>query len=270
MMTRITLPALPLAPALAIAALLGAAVPAHAQAPAKKPSILVIFGDDIGISQVSACTMGLMGYRTPNIDRIANEGALFTAALPDAGRLVMCEGDRQLDVDTSPRGRPRPGTAAPDSRAAARHRDRRQRPAPRAARQAPRILTSLTHAARGQPPAADLRLAPEDVGPPRRHFRDADPRLRWPRRCRTHRGPRPSQDRRPAILGLHTGLGLHGILGRHARLGSHRSLLCGSTRHHGQQYRDGEKRTPTPPAPDHDSSFCQLAAVRQVSRTSPR
>jgi arylsulfatase len=43
-----------------------------------KPNILVIFGDDIGIPQVSAYTMGLMGYRTPNIDRIAHEGAIFT------------------------------------------------------------------------------------------------------------------------------------------------------------------------------------------------
>ncbi len=44
----------------------------------KKPNILVIFGDDIGIPQISAYTMGLMGYRTPNIDRIAREGAIFT------------------------------------------------------------------------------------------------------------------------------------------------------------------------------------------------
>jgi len=44
----------------------------------KKPNILVIMGDDIGIPQVSAYTRGLMGYQTPNIDRIANEGALFT------------------------------------------------------------------------------------------------------------------------------------------------------------------------------------------------
>ena len=44
----------------------------------KKPNILVIFGDDIGIPQVSAYTQGLMGYRTPNIDRIAKEGAIFT------------------------------------------------------------------------------------------------------------------------------------------------------------------------------------------------
>jgi arylsulfatase len=44
----------------------------------RKPNVLVIFGDDIGIPQVSAYTRGLMGYQTPNIDRIANEGALFT------------------------------------------------------------------------------------------------------------------------------------------------------------------------------------------------
>ncbi len=44
----------------------------------KKPNILVIFGDDIGQSNVSAYTHGLMGYRTPNIDRIAKEGMMFT------------------------------------------------------------------------------------------------------------------------------------------------------------------------------------------------
>ncbi len=43
-----------------------------------KPNILVIWGDDIGQSNISAFTKGLMGYRTPNIDRIANEGMLFT------------------------------------------------------------------------------------------------------------------------------------------------------------------------------------------------
>ncbi len=44
----------------------------------EKPNILVIWGDDIGQSNISAYTMGLMGYRTPNIDRIANEGMIFT------------------------------------------------------------------------------------------------------------------------------------------------------------------------------------------------
>jgi len=43
-----------------------------------KPNILVIWGDDIGRSNISAYTMGMMGYQTPNIDRIAKEGILFT------------------------------------------------------------------------------------------------------------------------------------------------------------------------------------------------
>ncbi|MBM68902.1 MAG: arylsulfatase [Haliea sp.] len=45
---------------------------------ADKPNILVIWGDDVGQSNISAYTRGLMGYTTPNIDRIANEGMLFT------------------------------------------------------------------------------------------------------------------------------------------------------------------------------------------------
>jgi arylsulfatase A-like enzyme len=44
----------------------------------KKPNILIIWGDDIGWSNVSAYNLGIMGYRTPNIDRIAQEGTLFT------------------------------------------------------------------------------------------------------------------------------------------------------------------------------------------------
>jgi len=44
----------------------------------QRPNILVIFGDDIGQSNISAYTHGLMGYRTPNIDRIAREGMMFT------------------------------------------------------------------------------------------------------------------------------------------------------------------------------------------------
>ncbi len=44
----------------------------------KKPNILVIFGDDVGQSNISTYTHGLVGYRTPNIDRIAREGMFFT------------------------------------------------------------------------------------------------------------------------------------------------------------------------------------------------
>ena len=43
-----------------------------------KPSILVIWGDDIGITNLSCYSDGLMGYRTPNIDRLADEGMRFT------------------------------------------------------------------------------------------------------------------------------------------------------------------------------------------------
>jgi arylsulfatase len=45
---------------------------------AEKPNILVIWGDDIGVSNISAYTFGLVGYKTPNIDRIAREGMMFT------------------------------------------------------------------------------------------------------------------------------------------------------------------------------------------------
>ena len=51
--------------------------PASAQAQAK-PNILIIMGDDIGYWNISAYNHGMMGYHTPNIDRIANEGAIFT------------------------------------------------------------------------------------------------------------------------------------------------------------------------------------------------
>src|SRR6187397_3128999 len=46
--------------------------------PDGKPNILVIWGDDIGITNLSCYSSGLMGYRTPNIDRIADEGMRFT------------------------------------------------------------------------------------------------------------------------------------------------------------------------------------------------
>ena len=46
--------------------------------PDSKPNILVIWGDDIGITNLSCYSDGLMGYRTPNIDRIADEGMRFT------------------------------------------------------------------------------------------------------------------------------------------------------------------------------------------------
>ena len=64
-----------LALAAAIAAL-GAGAAAAQEA--DKPNILVIWGDDIGQFNTSAYNRGMMGYQTPNIDRVASEGALFT------------------------------------------------------------------------------------------------------------------------------------------------------------------------------------------------
>lgn len=42
--------------------------------PENKPNILIIWGDDIGWYNISAYNLGVMGYRTPNIDRVAREG----------------------------------------------------------------------------------------------------------------------------------------------------------------------------------------------------
>jgi arylsulfatase len=62
----------------------------------KKPNILVIWGDDIGTTNLSIYTKGLMGYRTPNIDRIAEEGMLFTDSYAEqsctAGRSAFITG----------------------------------------------------------------------------------------------------------------------------------------------------------------------------------
>jgi arylsulfatase A-like enzyme len=82
MTPKLTLPTATAVPAL-VALLLAA--PLHAQSPppstpsaGDKPNILVVWGDDIGQSNISAYTHGLVGYRTPNIDRIADEGVTFT------------------------------------------------------------------------------------------------------------------------------------------------------------------------------------------------
>lgn len=70
--------------AIAASTLIGQGTPAQAQMPApapgagQKPNILVIMGDDIGWFNASIYHRGIMGYRTPNIDRIGNEGAMFT------------------------------------------------------------------------------------------------------------------------------------------------------------------------------------------------
>ena len=53
----------------------------------KKPNILILWGDDIGIWNISHFSRGMMGYQTPNIDRIAQEGATASRAARPAARV---------------------------------------------------------------------------------------------------------------------------------------------------------------------------------------
>jgi arylsulfatase len=85
--------------------------PAHAQEQAAaKPNILVIFGDDVGQTNLSTYSFGLMGYRTPNIDRIANEGMKFTDYYAEqsctAGRSTFITGQSTLRTGLSKVGLP--------------------------------------------------------------------------------------------------------------------------------------------------------------------
>src|SRR5262249_30634683 len=69
-----------LAASVAVTALFSLVSPALAQTQPQpqRPNIVIIWGDDIGQSDVSAYSRGLMGFKTPNIDRIAKEGVMFT------------------------------------------------------------------------------------------------------------------------------------------------------------------------------------------------
>jgi len=87
---------------------------AHAQSPApsstKKPNILVIWGDDIGIANISAYSSGLMGYETPNIDRIGKEGIRFLQYYGEqsctAGRSAFLTGQHIIRTGLSKVGFP--------------------------------------------------------------------------------------------------------------------------------------------------------------------
>lgn len=85
-------------------------VVAQAKDTGKKPNILVIFGDDIGQTNVSAYSNGLMGYRTPNIDRLAKEGMLFTDYYAEqsctAGRSTFLTGQCSFRTGLSKVGLP--------------------------------------------------------------------------------------------------------------------------------------------------------------------
>ncbi|MCX2982865.1 arylsulfatase [Halieaceae bacterium IMCC14734] len=77
---------------------------------ADRPNVLIIWGDDIGISNISAYSDGMMGYRTPNIDRIADEGVRFTDYYGDqsctAGRSTFITGQAGLRTGLTKVGLP--------------------------------------------------------------------------------------------------------------------------------------------------------------------
>src|SRR6516225_1272922 len=90
----------------------------HSGVASKKPNILVIWGDDIGYSNISAYNLGLMGYHTPNIDRIAKEGALFTDAYAQqsctAGRSSFILGEHPFRTGLLTVGMPGSPQGIPD------------------------------------------------------------------------------------------------------------------------------------------------------------
>jgi arylsulfatase len=101
--------ALALAGTVLMSTISASALPAFAQ-DAAKPNILVIFGDDIGQTNISAYSFGVVGYKTPNIDRIARDGMMFTDYYAEnsctAGRSTFITGQTVLRTGMSKVGVP--------------------------------------------------------------------------------------------------------------------------------------------------------------------
>ena len=93
-----------------VAALVACAAPVQAQPKAKPPNILIIFPDDVGWQNISTYGKGVMGYTTPNIDRIGREGVVFTDhyAQPSctAGRASLITGQYPIRSGMTTVGRP--------------------------------------------------------------------------------------------------------------------------------------------------------------------
>ncbi|BDD04928.1 arylsulfatase [Aureibacter tunicatorum] len=106
------------------AALVGVTLPSQAEKQETKkdkkdkPNILVIWGDDIGVHNISAYNHGIMGYQTPNIDRLANEGAMFTdyyaQQTSTAGRSSFITGEHPFRTGTLTIGMPGSPHGIPD------------------------------------------------------------------------------------------------------------------------------------------------------------
>jgi len=88
----------------------GSLLAASSFAATDKPNIVIIWGDDVGQSNISTYSKGMMGYRTPNIDRIANEGITFTDYYAEqsctAGRSAFITGQSVFRTGLSKVGMP--------------------------------------------------------------------------------------------------------------------------------------------------------------------
>ena len=209
-----------LAAAALVCAVMIAASPAAAAD--KKPNIFIIWGDDIGQSNISAYSHGVMGYKTPNIDRVAKEGMMFTDYLCGAElhrRPGVVHHRPARPAHRHDQGRPagcdaRPAEGRPDDRRVAqaarlRHRPVRQEP-PRRPQRVPahrprvrRVLRQpLPPERRGRAGTAGLPEGsgvPGEVRPARRdglqgHGQgrpDRGPALRQGRQA-DHQGHRPA------------------------------------------------------------------------------
>jgi arylsulfatase len=97
-------------PQLAASAFVAALALTSGGAAEKKPNIVIIWGDDIGQANVSAYSLGVMGYKTPNIDRIAKEGMMFTDCYAEqsctAGRASFITGQSGLRTGMTKVGMP--------------------------------------------------------------------------------------------------------------------------------------------------------------------
>ncbi|GLX85998.1 arylsulfatase [Thalassotalea loyana] len=91
---------------------------ANATTDTSRPNILAIWGDDIGVHNISAYNHGIMGYHTPNIDRLANEGAMFTDAYAQqsctAGRAAFMMGQQPFRTGMLTIGMPGSSHGIPD------------------------------------------------------------------------------------------------------------------------------------------------------------
>ena len=177
---------------------------------ADKPNILIIWGDDIGQSNLSCYSDGVMGYRTNNIDRIASEGARFTDYYGEqsctAGRAAFITGQNPYRTGLTKVGLPGaaagPAGRGPDDRdrtegAGLRHRPVRQEP-PRRPRRAPADHARLRRVLRQPVPpqrrgGTRERRLPEGPGVPQEVRAARRPaHLGQRRRHPAHRGHRPA------------------------------------------------------------------------------